>query len=303
MKRAFISLVIYFIAVNVPAQDIPYYPSPGISETKLKKTRSCYELFDLKIEEIDPGTKQKLIAQAHYFKNKKTGKHPLLVMVPPIEGVSRREKSVSKHFIKQGYHVIVLEPVKNITDGTVPISEFQNTLLSFVGAVRSTVDVMVKKEEVDSNNVFVWGSSLGAIYSTIAFGADQRINSAVLIVGGGSLPDIVTESEQKYVERYKKTRMEKEGLATEIEFRDKMKENLSIDPCEFAKKRLPEEVYFVMALKDKSVPTQYQELLFEAFQRTGFKKKYKMNHAFTLMFSHLMHHKAYSKFLNARIKK
>jgi dienelactone hydrolase len=303
MRRAFISLGLFFIAINVLAQDLPYYPSPGISETKRKRSGLRYELFDLKIAETDPGTKQELTVQAHYFRNKRTGKHPLLIIVPPIDGLSRREHSICKYFLKQNYHVIVLEPVKNITDGNIPLSEFQNTLLSFVGAVRSAVDVMVKKEEVDSNNVFLWGSSLGAIYSTIAFGADMRINSAVLIAGGGSLPDIVAESKQKYVERYKRTRMEKEGLATEKEFRDKLKENLTIDPIDFARKRMPEETYFVIARKDKSVPTQYQELLFEAFQRTGFRNRYKLNHGLTLMVAHLTHHKAYSDFFETRLRK
>lgn len=286
----------------VSAQDIPYYPSPGILEAKLQKSKRHYELFDLKVDEIDPATQQKLTPEAHYFKNKRAGKLPLLVVVPPIQGLSRRESSIAKHFLKQGYHIVVLEPVKNITDGSIPIAEFQNTLLSFVGAVRSVIDVMVKKEEVDSNNVFLWASSLGAIYSTIVFGADRRIDAAILVAGGGSLPDIVTESRQKYVRRYKETRMKVEGLATDQDFRNKMSDNLSIDPVQFAKLRSPDEVYYIMALKDKSVPTQYQELLFEAFMRTGHKKKYKHNHAFTLLLAHFTHHKVYSDFFNKRIK-
>jgi dienelactone hydrolase len=303
MYRLILSFVSCIVGLNCLAQDLPYYPSPGIIDSKPEKTTRSYERFNLDIHEIDPATQQKLVANVHYFKNRKTGKLPLLIMVPAIRGISGRERSITNYFLKQGYHVAILEPVKNIINGTIALQEFQNTLLSFVGAVRSTIDVMIKKEEVDSNNVFLWGSSWGAIYSTIVFGADKRVNAAVIIAGGGSLPDIVTESKQEYVEKYRKERMKQENLATEEAFRQKMKEYVTIDPVDFARRRGPEEVYYVMSLKDKSVPTDYQDLLLEAFVRTGNKKKYRKGHAMTLMLSHYFHHKVYSDFFNKRLRK
>ena len=176
--------------------EIPYFKSKGILESKEVKETNKYTQFDIVIDETDPRTKVSLKVRAHYFKSKKLGKFPLLIIVPPINGVSSREKSVTRHFIEQRYNILILEPIKNISDNSIPISEFENNLLSFVGAVRSAIDVMIEKPEIDSNNVFIWASSMGAIYSSIVIGEDKRINAGIFIVGGGSIADIVTDSKQ-----------------------------------------------------------------------------------------------------------
>ena len=283
--------------------DIPYFKSKGILESKQIKENDQYTQFDIVIDETDPRTKTSLKVQSHYFKNKKSGKLPLLIIVPPINGVSSRERSVTKHFIEQGYNTLIIEPVKNISDSSIPISEFENNLLSFVGAVRSAIDVMIEKPEVDGNNAFIWASSMGAIYSSIVIGEDKRINAGILIVGGGFIGDIVTDSKQKYIVKYKKDRMLKESIKTEEEFRKKMNENVKIDPLTYALKRTSSQIFFVMALKDKSVPTKYQMALFEAFGGPSNFKKYNRGHVGTLMRSHLSRLDKYSNFTNSKLKK
>ena len=282
--------------------EIPYFKSKGILETKQVKESSRFIQFDIVIDETDPRTKVSLKVQAHYFKCKKLGKLPLLIIVPPINGVSSREKSVMNHFTEQHYNVLIIEPIKNISDNSIPIAEFENNLLSFVGAVRSAIDVMIEKPEIDSKNVFIWASSMGAIYSSIVIGEDKRINAGILIVGGGSIADIVTDSKQKYIVKYKKERMLKENIKTEEEFRQKMKEHVKVDPLVYAKLRNSSEIYFVMALKDKSVPTKYQQALYEAFGSPVNITKYKKGHVGTLMKSHLSELDKYFNFTESKLR-
>jgi hypothetical protein len=282
--------------------DIPYYKSKGIIRSDEVKNSNSYTQFDILIHETDPRTRVPIKVKAHYFKNKKQGRLPLLIIVPPIDGVSIREKSVTKHFIGQGYSTLVIEPVRNISDSSVSIAEFENNLLSFVGAVRSAIDVMVEKPEIDSNNIFVWASSMGAIYTSIVIGEDKRINSGIIILGGGSIPDIVTDSKQKYIVRYKTERMIKEGL-TENAFRQKMKEAVKVDPLHYARLRTSPEIFFIKANKDTSVPSKYQQALYESFGSPEHCKKYKGGHVGALMKSHLFKLKSYSDFTNGRLKK
>lgn len=305
MKKISLVIVQFLFAQFLLANggDIPYYKSKGILENKQVKENNQYTQFDIVIDETDPRTKVSIKVKAHYFQTKKSGKLPLLIIVPPINGVSSREKSVTKHFIKQGYSILIIEPVKNISDNSVPIAEFENNLLSFVGAVRSVIDVMIEKPEVDSTNVFIWASSMGAIYSSIVLGVDNRIKAGILIVGGGSVADIVTDSKQKYIVKYKKDRMLKEDIKTEEAFRQKMKEHLKVDPLDYAKLRKSSEIYFVMASKDKSVPTKYQQLLYEAFGSPVNFKKYEKGHVGTLMKSHLSELNKYSNFTNSKLIK
>ncbi|MCW3072694.1 MAG: hypothetical protein JWO44_2584 [Bacteroidetes bacterium] len=281
---------------------IPYIKARGILSSTLVRSGKAYNLYDLVINGVDPTSGDTLQIRVHFFENKKTGKLPLLIIVPPINGVSMRERKVSDHFISEGYHTVVIEPVKNISDNTVAIKDFQKRLLCFISAVRSTVDVFEVKEQVDPENMFVWAASMGAIYSSYAVCADKRINAAVLVVGGAPLSGIVTDSKQKYVVRYRKERMKVESLASTEAFRQKMKESMSIDVLQLAKNRAASDLYFILALKDKSVPTAYQLMLADTFGPGSTIKKYKSGHAKTLFRSHLFHLNDYSDFLNSKLR-
>lgn len=127
---------------------IPYIKSKGIVNLTTTKHLKKYKQIDLLIDVTDPNTKQSLTVTAHYFQNTKAGKLPLLLIVPPINGISIREKKVSKHFLREGYHTLVIEPIKNISDQSIQLNAFEDNLLSFAGAVRSCIDVIIEQPEI-----------------------------------------------------------------------------------------------------------------------------------------------------------
>jgi|GEM_PF-3409750 len=298
-----IILLIGIIPMVSFSQSVPYFKSKGILDSLETKFRKKYTLIDYSIKVTDPKTKKELVVKTHYFQNTKEVKCPLLILVPPIKGVSMREKKVAKHFIEKGYHVIVIEPIKNISDYTIPISEFENNLLSFVGAVRSVIDVMEMRPEIQNENMFLWGSSMGAIYSSIVICEDDRLNASALILGGAPIADVVTESNQKYIVNYRNERMKQENLSSLEEFRAKMKENMTIDPLILAENSDSVKVYICIATKDKTVPTKYQRQLLKAFDVGTDYNDYKMGHATLLMQSHLFQISEYSNFFGRNMKK
>jgi hypothetical protein len=293
---------LFFVSRALIADVVPYYRSKGILASNPVKDNSEFIEYDLVVDETDPATQVPLKVLAHYFQNKTAGKHPLLILVPPINGVSSREISVTKHFLKQGYSTVVVEPIKNIANLNIPVDEFQDNLLSFVGAVRSVVDVMNEKPEIDSNNVFVWASSMGAIYSSIVLGLDQRINAGIVIVGGGSIADIVTDSKQRYIKSYRLSRMEKENLTLNA-FREKMKEEVKVDPLVYAKLRSPSDILFVMSLNDPIVATPFQEALYESFGSPVNLIRYRKGHATVLVRTHLYDLDRFSDFTNSKLRR
>jgi hypothetical protein len=280
---------------------IPYIKAKGIVTTVPVKHTKTYDLYDITITGANPINGELLTIQVHFFENVKKGRLPLLVIVPPINGVSSREKNVSEHFIDQGYHAIVIEPVKNIADYSVPIADFQKNLLCFVSAVRSTIDVFEQKEEVDPRNIFIWGASMGAIHSSIVVSVDPRINAAILIVGGTSIADIVTDSRQRHVVRYKNERIGSEHLASFEDFRVKLKECITVDVSHFSQSRKATDLFFVVALKDKSVPTRNQLELVSAFGEGSKVVRYNCGHVKALLRTHLRHLDQFSDFTNSKL--
>ena len=295
--------LLLFISPHCFAGDsIPYIKAKGVRSSHLARSGKAFNLYDMVISGFDPTSGDTLNIRVHFFENKKSGKLPLLIIVPPINGVSMRERNVSDHFIRCGYHTVVIEPVRNISDTLVPIRDFENRLLCFVSAVRSTLDIFENSEHVDPKNMFVWAASLGAIYSSYAVCVDKRINAAVLALGGAPLADIVTDSRQEYVVRYRNDRMQEEHLSSTEAFRQKMKENMHIDVLKLAKNRAASDLYFIVSLNDKSVPTRYQLMLADAFGPGSTIRKYRKGHGKVLIESHTFHLNNYSDFLNSKIR-
>lgn len=280
---------------------LPYIKASGIASATLVRTTHSYKLYDISINATDPEGK-KMTVHVHYFQNKKAGKLPMLLMIPPIHGVTAREKKVSEHFISCGYHSVVLEPVKNITDTSLTLKNFNNSLKSFIIAVRSTIDIFETKEEVDPKNMFVWGASMGACYGSIAVSIDNRVNAAIFIVGGTPISNIVTESLQENVAKYKNDRMKLEGIPDVEAFRKKLKDNISVEVERFAANRKPSDLLFVIALKDHSVPTQYQFQLAKAFGGNPIIIQNNGGHAATILKYHLSQLNLFSDFTNSKLK-
>jgi dienelactone hydrolase len=281
---------------------VPYLKAKGLKSTALEKSYRSYNSYNVIIDAYDPSTGEEMPVYVHFFENKKKGNLPLLIIVPPINGVSYREKNVSEHFIERGYHTIVIEPVKNVADNSVPLKDFQKNLLCFVAAIRSTIDVFSEKEQVDPKNIFIWGASMGAIHSSLVVSVDKRVNAAILIVGGASITDIVTESTQRHVTRYRNERMLAENIGSVEEFRKKLKENMSFEVFPFAANRNASDLFFVVALKDSSVPSKYQLQLANSFPGTPTIRSYNFPHARTLLKSHASPLETYSDFINSKIK-
>jgi hypothetical protein len=301
-------LLIFFVTYFCKAfsfcstsDSVPYLRAAGVASTTLVRTTSSYKLYDINIDAFDPQGK-KMIVRVHFFENKKPGKLPMLLMIPPIHGVTAREKKVSEHFIECGYHSVVLEPIKNITDTSLTLNNFNNSLLCFVSAVRSTIDVFESKERVDPKNMFVWAASMGACYGSIAVSLDKRINAAIFIVGGTPIANIVTESQQENVAKYRNERMQEEGLLSVEEFRKKLKDNITIEVSQFAEERNSSDLLFVIALKDHSVPTQYQFQLAKAFGENSTIIQNDAGHAATILKMHLTNLDRFSDFTNSKLK-
>jgi dienelactone hydrolase len=281
---------------------VPYIKAKGIKSAILERSYKAYNAYSVTIDAFDPSTGEEMTVRVHFFENKKKGNLPLLIIVPPINGVSYREKNVSDHFIRRGYHTVVIEPVKNVSDNSIPLRDFQKNLLCFVGAIRSAIDVFSEKEQIDPKNIFIWGASMGAIHSSIVVSVDMRVNAAILIVGGASITDIVTESTQRHVTRYRNTRMLAENISSTEEFRSRLKEHMYCEVPAFATKRNASDLFFVVALKDSSVPTKYQVKLANAFPGTPTIREYNSPHAKTLLRAHASPLEQYSNFINSKLK-
>lgn len=297
-------IMLLFAAISSFAQITnKHIPSKGIQQfTWIKKFKNV-DYYQLRIQVNAYSTKENLSLKCHYYLKDSTRESPLIIVAPPIEGISGREKSLIQFYVQKGFNVLVVEPIKNVSNAKIAIKDFEANLLAFVSGIRSAIDVMSSRNETDSNNIILWGSSMGAIYSSLVMGIDDRIKAGVLIVAGSSIPNIVGETSQRYIKNYRDVRIKEEELSDEEEFTTVLKAVMKVDPKnEVSKINFP-PTYFIVATKDKTVPYKYQQEMVNATNAKAVVVSYRGNHAFTLVKSHKFKQKEIYQFVKTKLTK
>jgi hypothetical protein len=106
----------------------------------------------------------------------------------------------------------------------------------------------------------ICGVSLGAIYSSIVYGIDDRVTSACLILGGGDLAGMILESEDRFARTFR-SYVVKNAISKE----DLRKKLANIEPCNHTSPGKAKNLLMINAKFDKEVPERYGLLLKEAW--------------------------------------
>lgn len=115
-------------------------------------------------------------------------------------------------------------------------------------------------KNTDVNNIFAMGASLGGLTVTIMTAIEDSIKSAIIIVAGGPLCEVITQSVQGLCDEYTK-RMMKVFDMTREQVAEMLRETLITDTLELGKNIPDDTAFMVTAEKDVSVPTENQKKL------------------------------------------
>tara|TARA_Y100001954_G_scaffold52853_1_gene56359 strand:+ start:4554 stop:5843 length:1290 start_codon:yes stop_codon:yes gene_type:complete len=193
-------------------------------------------------------------------------KRPLLIIMPPVYGISPFDIGMAVRYVKHGYRVAILE-----LGGFKFISPFQHTrhikrvTVTTMGHVHRLIDYMTKEGDVDKKKIGIFGFSLGGLMASLAFSVNKDIKALSLAVGGGNFAEILTNSKQAVAALYRKYRMKEENIKTKEDYFKVMQEAFSFDPIRFAHLRDPNDVYLVFTEGDSAVPSKNQRDLERAF--------------------------------------
>jgi hypothetical protein len=190
---------------------------------------------------------------------------PVLFILPTILGESKLERQMAYSFCRAGLAVYILNTVRPVAPETTTVDWASNDYV----LIRAKVAVSAAITELDQTGKFsgvygMVGSSLGAIQTAYVHGSEPRIKASVIVAGGGNMPGIQSHSLQANVVTERKNRMNILGTTDVTVFETLMKQNLNEDPLKVAAAIPANSISMYIALKDTSVPTQYQQELRQA---------------------------------------
>lgn len=144
--------------------------------------------------------------------------------------------------------------VRSVTEIPLKLDDLKTTVRQAVTEIRGLIDLL------DYENIGICGVSLGAIYSSIVYGVDDRVSSACLILGGGDLAGMILESEDRFAKKFRSYVMK--NAISEETLRRKFDD---IEPCNYVSSKKADNVLMINAEFDKDVPERYGMCLKEAW--------------------------------------
>lgn len=167
---------------------------------------------------------------------------------------------VCRYLASNGISAYELEaPLRkdNLPEGIESVLNIEYDLLSLKEFFRNAVtDARGIADIATEEKIGILGISIGAIFSSVVYGIDDRFTSACLVMGGGNLPYLLKHSPRKLVRHLYSC------------LGDLREEDVSdIEPCNLAAPHKAGNLLIVSAAHDKSIPAHSRNALWEAWGR------------------------------------
>ncbi|MGC9317657.1 MAG: alpha/beta hydrolase family protein [Armatimonadota bacterium] len=120
---------------------------------------------------------------------------------------------------------------------------------------RRAIDYIHTRGDLDPDRLVLMGASMGAILGSIVAAVDERIDAAVLLVGGGGWERILEASEHPAAAALRESGLSGEGSLAQL------------DPVHFVGHISPRPVLMVNGTQDRIIPPEAAEALHQAAQQ------------------------------------
>lgn len=226
-------------------------------------------------EEGEVARENKVLFKYYAVDEEKYGdeKKPPIIIIPALNTETLFETGAAPYFCRNGYPVIISNVQTNFIqsmgdffesltketediDYAIGISNklYEQSLLNNM----QIIDFITQKRELDETKIKGYAASLGAVQMASWAGIDDRLNTLVLAMVGCNIPRIISHSTLQILAELRDAKLEEIGKDKkwlEDMFKDDLDRSKVIwDPIHHAHHINPENVYMILAKKDKTIP-------------------------------------------------
>jgi len=177
-----------------------------------------------------------------------------VVIFPPTGGVTYIEKAYAKAMAKRGATVKVIETWTDLPNPGIALSLHQKLHERAMRALK-----MIHATIPRGHKVSLLGTSLGGIYAAVATHQFDFMDRVFVIAAGSSIPKIIAFSEHDSMTPLRKQRKEKFGFPDNAAYAAAIDEVFFLDPSDRPEGSKGKTLGMAISLKDKAVPTEFQE--------------------------------------------
>lgn len=230
---------------------------PGQRPTRNNRCK-YYRKFEVELQSINPIDESDYVIPFHLYKTNERGSNPIVIIVPPLGGMTTVDKDLALFFVNKGINAIIAINPEDIADVKRPVEDIDGFLIRTTVSMRVLLDFAEDQSYIDTNKIGAFGASLGGIRLLTLIGVDDRIDASVIYVGSGNIPEVLGNSQQEVIKNYREHKIKELALADDQAYLDLLKQTITVEPLDNINYFDPENVFLKISTKDTSVPTKNQ---------------------------------------------
>jgi dienelactone hydrolase len=194
---------------------------------------------------------------AHWLVPEGEGAHATVIVFPILAGSHVVSEGLAKTLVNRGYAVLRMEreplDLETAEDAETPSRAFRGAIVD----ARRLLDWLETREETDRERLAAAGVSLGGIMAATLVGVDDRLDAGFFIMAGGGLAELLHDSTEKPVRKFRDRFIETQGFETREEFVEFFRPLTDpVDPLRFAGRIDPDRVLLISGRYDRVVPAE-----------------------------------------------
>lgn len=202
-----------------------------------------------------------------------------VLLLPPTGGENALDRNYALALCQAGFRVVLVKSWADDTLAELDLEMHDRGSIRMVTAVRHVVAWINPQRP---KQLGVLGTSVGGISAALVLGYEPRLSAGFMIVAGAGMSRIIAHSTEATLSRLRDARMKEFGFKTADEYEAALARQLRIDPMDFVGYTGQKPVSIVIADADKTVLTETQLALWEAYGRPTV-LHYDANHMWTII--------------------
>jgi len=238
-----------------------YERVPLVEELSLLKEKKTYRVHEGRIHVDLDGEDDDSVITFEYYEQAQESPAPLILLLPILNGQKHMMRPFAKHFAKKGYAAVIIDNVQRKT----LLDDLRNpdpAIRQVLEQHRRVIDWAQSRPELDVSRLSVFGASLGGFNAFYLAAIDDRVDVAAIALVGGSLSQVLVNSNERRIEEAVSTVQQEDGLDDDqlVEYLD---ERIETDILTIGQHVNAERIQMILAKYDKAVPYENQRELRE----------------------------------------
>ena len=180
-----------------------------------------------------------------YVARKKAEKS--IIIIPPTGGTNIIDRQYAKRFRRAGYDAYIL----NFWTGYFEIQTDLEVHQRFYSNAQKAIELTLNS--IKTPYIGMLGTSVGAMHTSIAVAAFERLNAAFAIVGGAPIAEVVVKSDLDTMRELHAARKSIFGFKSDQEYIQALDQAIELEPLRMGNNHHNKKLGMAIATKDSTV--------------------------------------------------